>query len=411
MLLGAFSDTPPDNIKSTRKFDEVFPASSLHAAFRQHDAYSAVFETEASLERDQRAAEFERMFGDKCGRNPTAAVQKFPGNIVALSEGSAAKDGVIADATPGVDFRLTPARSGLISAIMTACNYHVDLVLRPDDVWLTILAQLCAYVNKHAEELRGRIVEHEGKKQHVVHFDSMASLEAETPRMIRELLGQIRANIRTPDLADWFRPGFSTTTENDEISAAATAMASLQAYFEYVMMTSCGIPSVTLMGTAEDWRLLQGKIERLLEFEVDGNPEGKVMEPWVGYLRKVCDGFVESAEHPGSAHALEFWDKVWQAMSHVGGGPGSIDITGCLAAFTSFDKDGNFIGKWTNGGGFPRISTSSISHNVVSCPVKIDDSGRVYDAHLVVGGVALDARDVVGEGCPTVRPRNDWPLR
>ncbi|CAN0540206.1 unnamed protein product, partial [Ectocarpus sp. 8 AP-2014] len=73
-------------------------------------------------------------------------------------------------------------------------------------------------------------------------------------------------------LADWFRPGFSTTTETDEVCAAATAMATLQAYFEYTMCLTCGIPWVTLMGTVEDWKLLREKIERMLEFEVQGNP-------------------------------------------------------------------------------------------------------------------------------------------
>ena len=125
--------------------------------------------------------------------------------------------------------------------------------------------------------------------------------------MIRDLLGKIRANIKSPELADWFRPGFSTTTEREEVCAAATAMASLQAYFMYVMARRCGIPAVTLLGTVADWKLLREKIDRLLEFEVKGN---NVMEVWVGYLRKVCDGLVESAEHPRSAETLEFWDKV-----------------------------------------------------------------------------------------------------
>ncbi|CAN0527432.1 unnamed protein product, partial [Ectocarpus sp. 8 AP-2014] len=205
---------------------------------------------------------------------------------------------------------LARAEKGLISAIMTAYNTHCNLVISPDDVWLTILAQFCAYVNKNAEGLRDRIVQHEGKKELVVVSSDGTLRTADYPRMIRDLLGLIRQNIKSPELADWFRPGFSTTTERDDVCAAATAMASLQGYFEYSCICGCGIPSVTLRGTVGDWKLLREKIERLLEFEVDGNPEGKVMQIWVGYLRKVCDGFVESAEHPGSPETLEFWDRV-----------------------------------------------------------------------------------------------------
>ncbi|CAM9798884.1 unnamed protein product [Hapterophycus canaliculatus] len=204
---------------------------------------------------------------------------------------------------------MAAAPQGLISAIMTAYNNHVDLVIRPDDVWLTILAQFCAYINKHADALRSRIIDHEGKVELEV-ADVGSLLTTDYPYLITTMLTEIRKNIKSPELADWFSPGFSTTTKNDEVSAAATAMASLQAYFEYKFTFMCGIPSVTLMGTIEDWKLLRAKIERLLDFEVEENPQGKVMERWVGYLRKVADGFVESAEHPDSAETLEFWDKV-----------------------------------------------------------------------------------------------------
>lgn len=129
------------------------------------------------------------------------------------------------------------------SVLMTTLSRHCHLVLSPDDVWLTILAQFCAYVNKNAEALRSRLVEHEGKKE--LKVESYGSLEtADYQRMIRDLLAEIRKSIKSPELADWFRPGFSTTTEKEEVCAAATAMATLQAYFDYTMKVSCGIPSI-----------------------------------------------------------------------------------------------------------------------------------------------------------------------
>ncbi|CAM9402061.1 unnamed protein product [Ectocarpus sp. 8 AP-2014] len=238
------------------------------------------------------------------------------------------------------------------------------------------------------------------------------------------MLGKIRENIKTPELADWFKPGFTTTTDTDEVAAAATAMASMQAYFSYEIQLSCGLPSVTLMGTVQDWKLLRAKVERLLDFEVKDNPEGDVMEVWVGYLRKVCDGFVESAEHPDSAETLQFWDKV---VSHIGGGSGVSYITGWLAAFACFNKDGKFMGRNTKIPGtglyrdnavpdesdeceYPLVKTSEICHNVVSCPVNINDNGVEYDGTLFVGQVALEARNGGEGGYPTIRPRNDWCL-
>eukprot|EP00752_Nemacystus_decipiens_P007614 g6804.t2 len=307
--------TSNEGVEFTSDFDRVFRSSTLQAAFEQHPAFKAVFtrqqETPSAL------------YGSRSGAN---SAEKYPGRIVAVSTESAT-----ATAKPG----LAHASKGLISAIMTAYSTHCNLVISPDDVWLTILGQ---------------------------------------------------QNIKSPELADWFRPGFSTTTERDEVCAAATAMSSLQAYFEYMICMTCGIPSVTLMGTVADWKLLREKIERLLEFEVEGNPEGKVMEIWVGYLRKVCDGFVESAEHPGSPETLEFWDKV---LSHISHGSGMNYTTGWVSAFTCFNSAGNFLGKKkANDSDFPMIRDTAISHNVVSCPretataqrkpcQKSDSSGRM----------------------------------
>jgi len=266
----------------------------VRSAFQEHAAFRAVF----------------RVDGEKNTSKLKVNKALHPGQIVAHSK---ELDGTsVAETERGASdkaFALKGARKGLISTIMTAYNQHCNLVISPDDVWLTILAQFSAYVNRNAEGLRGRIVEHEGKKELKVYsYGTLCS--ADYKGMIKDLLGEIKKNIRSPELADWFRPGFSTTTEREEVCAAATAMGTLQAYFEYKMCLMCGIPAVTMMGTVADWKLLREKIERLLEFEVQNNPDGNVIELWVGYLRKVCDGFVESAEHPNSSKTLKFWDKV-----------------------------------------------------------------------------------------------------
>lgn len=55
--------------------------------------------------------------------------------------------------------RLFDTLNGLIlttflSSAVKAYSYHHHLVLRPEDVWFSILVQLNVYINEHAEELR-----------------------------------------------------------------------------------------------------------------------------------------------------------------------------------------------------------------------------------------------------------------
>ena len=56
------------------------------------------------------------------------------------------------------------SQNGLVNTVLAAHNQHHALVLRPDDIWLTIVTQFSFFVNKHAEQLRGRFVAHTGQK-------------------------------------------------------------------------------------------------------------------------------------------------------------------------------------------------------------------------------------------------------
>ena len=49
---------------------------------------------------------------------------------------------------------------GFISAATTAYGHHVNLVIRPDDIWITILSQFAFYVNARAEQLRDVFLDH-----------------------------------------------------------------------------------------------------------------------------------------------------------------------------------------------------------------------------------------------------------
>merc|ERR1712232_1014228 len=53
---------------------------------------------------------------------------------------------------------------GFIAAITNAFAHHYPLVLRPQHIWLLILQAIAKHVDKHAEELRSKWVQHEGKK-------------------------------------------------------------------------------------------------------------------------------------------------------------------------------------------------------------------------------------------------------
>jgi hypothetical protein len=72
-------------------------------------------------------------------------------------------------------------------------------------------------------------------------------------------------------------------------------------------VTLCGIPSITLLGTVEDWRAIRRRAEVLAEFDLGS---------WVAALLPVLDEFVAAAE--GNAK-IRFWRSIYKEDGQSGG--------------------------------------------------------------------------------------------
>jgi len=320
---------------------------------------------------------------------------------------------------------------GLIGTAVTAYGYHHNLMIRPDDIWITILSQFSYYVNARSDLLRDMFVAHEGKKELNVTVSGYNVYTAPYDDMTREFLDKISENLVDEALKDWFLPGFSTTTETDEVVAAATVMCTFQDYFMYVYTIVCGIPTVTLEGTVQDWELLASKAERLLDYD-DGTG---VLGEWVFLLSMVLSNFVESAKC-GSSN-LDFWDNICYYNSI---GYGTSVLSGWITVFSFFDKDGqktvlSELGEYSMESSFisesdesprllfPSLDQTAINPNVLSCPAIVDDNGVKYNATLFVGQMSFSTESVANITAETrsedfsavpagelIRPRNDWAL-
>jgi len=310
---------------------------------------------------------------------------------------------IVQSSKRGAEDVCCPARNGLITAAVEAYNAHHELVLRPDDVWQAIVTQFSFYVQAHAEELRDRLVDFDGKCQLTVKtvgtlfsvdFGDMAM------RMVDE---QIVHNIKHPSIAAWLLPSFSTTEPNDRVVAAVSLMATLQAYFEYKFCLCCGLPRVTLLGAPEDWEALRAKLDRLLEFDL----EDKRMQEWYNMLAPVVDELVQSAK--GRPDIRSFWDRI---CSHVGGGSGPTYLSGWITVFAVFTEKGEWQGsvRSVQDGGitvhsdWPIIDTSDLPIGALSVPVLVDDNGTEYNTQMLAGQFGFN---VVSEGVG-IQPRSDW---
>lgn len=204
----------------------------------------------------------------------------------------------------------------LFKCIVKAYGEHRPLTLSPDAVWIHICQVFSHYVNDNAESLRPKIVSHDGKMSLVVvnTTNSLSNEDADWQGMIDDFCTQINKNIRN-DIAETIAGGFSTTGPAERIAAEITLMDVMKPYFDYVEITlACGIPSITLTGTADDWKAVRSRTKSLKKYG---------MGAWVAELMPILDEFVKASEGRPD-------QRFWQSMVNKKH-PEKLTAGGCLA--------------------------------------------------------------------------------
>ncbi|EPS38131.1 hypothetical protein H072_8118 [Dactylellina haptotyla CBS 200.50] len=296
-----------------------------------------------------------------------------------------------------------PSKSSFVYAAMNAYNNHHHLVIRPDDIWITILTQFSIYVNRHAEELRSMFVSHEGQKQltinsvgtrYSVDFGSFAV-------QFSDLLDQ---NVIDPELRNWIMPNFTTTEDNDKIVSSVIMMATLQKYFAYGIHLMCGLPAVTLLGEKSDWEMLLQKLEKLQTF-------GPETAQFAGLLRPILTRFVACFDNPESEDIKNFWQTV---VNRQGGGSGPRYLGGWITAFCFWSGKGDVqyrtdVSIWGNkartltldGQLYGLVDTNDVVGGYASVPVELNDNGVKFNTTMIAGMVAIESR-------PKVERDEEW---
>ncbi|KAG8853550.1 hypothetical protein FRB91_004760 [Serendipita sp. 411] len=224
--------------------------------------------------------------------------------------------------------QLVPVKNGFVDTCITAYNEHHHLSIRPDDVWMAIIASFGLYVNGHPDELQEKFVPFQRKKlvKIAVDNDAWASNYSWITRTFRKLM---TSHLKDPGMEGWILPGFSTTTRVDVACASIIMMGSLKTYFTYEMMPLCGVPTVTLEGTKDDYVNLLQRLDKLQEF-------GEETYYWVEMLRPIIRRFASAFDGDPD---ISFWNHMCHRTHQ---GCGDEYYTGWISAFCPFDAKG----KW-----------------------------------------------------------------
>ncbi|PUU76898.1 hypothetical protein B9Z19DRAFT_1028066 [Tuber borchii] len=319
---------------------------------------------------------------------------------------------------------IIPYGNGLVNGIIRAFEQDLHLVLRPDDIWLSILTQFSMFVNGNSEDLRTQFVAHQGKKELVIDIRPQSISDIDMGGFAQAMTHLIQENVVDPQLRELIMPNFSTTTYDDKSVASIVMMGTLQSYFDYILRGGCGFPSVTLQGEKSDWEEILLKVQRLSKY-------GPLASEWTRLLIPIIQYMIASFTQPTSPHVKSFWLRACHAAG--ADGSGSVrTLSGWITAFCFFDEKGKRtsqysdeeMSKWSGGVSiaerqrlvlgdiaYPVIVPKNIPKGVVSVPVTVEDyaTGLEHKTTMVAGSVGMmPSAPESGGDLTKVQPKSGW---
>jgi len=282
---------------------------------------------------------------------------------------------------------------GFFAAVLACYNNHWVLKTSPDDWWNIIARNVAQNIEENGDKnpVKDFFVEKNEKETIEIRLPGKLD-QVDYTWLFEQFSAQIKKAIKKPDYVDKMLANFSTTTPDQLISTQIMLMSSMQKYFNYTMLTSCGIPGVEMIGSLEDWLKLVDKtknLQKMLEPIMSEIGLKKWFATTLNMLSKLVETFKGEPDKEWWGHILS-----WNIL-HGSGGRHWWD--GWLIDFL-----GNGVSE------FPKDFQSGI----VSVPLNICDKyfgPPVEDTgELVAGTIGYTVEK--GDRAPVVQANQGWVL-
>lgn len=189
-------------------------------------------------------------------------------------------------------------------AVYLAFSQHRPLVLTPDVIWLTLAQGFAHHVNNHAEALRSCLVAQKGKVTlNPITWERSSSQD--WAAVIQQWSLGIQEHIPA-EFGELMLCNFTTTTPTIRTASQVVMMDVFQQYFDCAVMCICGIPTITVRGSVEDWVAIRKRVDVMAGYH---------LEWWTDRLKPIYDGFIDTVQgHPSQW----FWKHIYSPKEIYG---------------------------------------------------------------------------------------------
>jgi hypothetical protein len=214
-------------------------------------------------------------------------------------------------------------------AVHLAFSQHRPLILSPDVVWLTIAQGIATHVTLHAEQLRSKLVDFDGKRELTVKRGELQ--RGDWAEIVGDFASLVAANSKIDALPPMVA-SFSTTTPASRVASQICMLDAFSRYYDYVLMCICGFPQITLLGTVADWMDIQARVARLRDIGLGW---------WAEHLQPICAQFIAAA-------AGDIDRRHWRKLYKIKKIYGSPEISGWFAKLFPYVLDQHHVPRLRN---------------------------------------------------------------
>ena len=289
-------------------------------------------------------------------------------------------------------------KKSLIQGLILAYKNHFPITVSPDMIWLLILQGYARFMDKYHELVREQFVNFEGQK--TLYIDRYgipvkAAKEEDWVGIINEFVEQICDYVGEEIITN-LQSDFSTTNAATLLTSQASIMSAMKHYFNFeVGMGGCGISSITLEGSLEDWKKIKTKLEYLSKSKF-------ALNWWTKHLIPIIDNIIKTKnyydEHQNiNSELIEFW-KTMIRLKGEGNFYNPHMLNGWIIKFIpNLNRENPSL--------YEELNENEVPDQILNCPLKIiEDSSNglkiIYNCSIASGFYGM----IQDEKTLTVRP-------
>ena len=250
----------------------------------------------------------------------------------------------------------------LIQGLIAAYKNHYPITVTPDMIWLLIIQGFSRFMEKYSELVRERFVNFTGKKDLKIErlqYSPYNATKEVWDGIVQEFVQKIEKNVGK-EVVESLECNFSTTTQVAKVTSQVSIMSAMKQYFTYrVLMAGCGISSITLEGSVQDWEKIKSKLEFL---------STKALKWWTRHLIPIIDNIILTKKYYKSKKKLnEELINFWKGMIRLKGTGDMYDphlINGWIVKFIpKLSEEKPSV--------YEEIYETNVPDQIISCPMEL----------------------------------------